>query len=177
MACNTNLTSILKGCDNNAGGITNVYIAPAELILSSTLVEGEITAIGMTAGSKFEEYAVNKNSASYVEEAGIDLTAGSTFYTTTLTLTIPRREVAKRQSIALVAAGQRNLAIIIKDANGLYWFMGYAEYANLTGVGEGSGAAKADGSKYALTFLAEEAEMMPEVDSTIVPALLVPAVV
>jgi hypothetical protein len=176
MACNTNLTSILKGCDNNAGGLTNIYLAPAEQLESTTLVAGEVTAISMTASAQFVEFSVNKNSASYVEEAGIDLTAGSTFYTTTLTLTIPRREVAKRQSIALIAAGQRNLAIIIRDANGLYWFMGYAEYANLTGLGEGSGAAKADGSKYALTFLAEEAEMMPEVDSTIIPALLIPAV-
>lgn len=175
MACNTNITSILKGCNSNAGGIRNIYLAPAELILSSTLVDGEVTAITMTASSQFEEYAVNKNSASYTEEGNIDLTNGSTFYTTTLTLTIPRREVAKRQSISLIAAGQRNLAIIIRDANDIYWFMGYTEYANLTGVGEGSGAAKADGSKYALTFLAEEAEMMPEIDSTIIAALLVPA--
>lgn len=176
MACNTTLTSIIKGCENNIGGLTNIYLAPIELIISSTETAGEITTIDMEIGSQFEEYTFNKNSASYVEEAGIDLTAGSTFYTTTLTLTIPRREVAKRQSLALVSAGQRDLAIIMRDGNGLYWYMGVAEGANLTALGEGSGAAKADGSKYALTFLAEEAEAMPEVDSTIIPALLVPAV-
>ena len=172
MACNTSLTSILKGCDNNIGGVTNIYLAPEEFVTGTTESSGTVTAIGMSGASTFVEYQFNKNSASYVEDATISLENGSTFYATTLTLTIPRREVAKRNAIALIAAGQRDLKIIIKDANGLYWYMGNAESANLTAIGEGSGTAKADGSKYALTFLAEEPEQMPEVDSSIIAALI-----
>lgn len=173
MACNTSLTSIPKSCLNNAGGLKKIYIAPTEFITSTTELDGTVTAISMTASQSFMEYDFAKNSASYTEEAAIDQTAGSTFYTTTLTLNIARREVSKRQSLGLLSAGQRDLSIIVQDANGLYWFMGYEESANLTGLGEGSGAAKADGSKYLLTFLAEETEQMPEVDSSIIAALLV----
>jgi len=172
MACNTNITEILKGCDNNAGGLKRIFLAGTEDVLSSTVVAGEVTAITMDGSELFVEYQFNKNSASYVEEAGIDLTAGSTFFTTTLTLNIARRDVAKRNSISLVAGGQRDLKIIMEDSNGIYWYMGLSESANLTAVGEGSGTVKADGSKYSLTFVAEEVEMMPVVDPTIIAALI-----
>jgi hypothetical protein len=172
MACNTSLTSILKSCDNNTGGVTKFYIAPSEFVTGTTQTNGTITAIGMSGASKFVEYQFNKNTANYVEDAAISLENGSTFYTTTVTLSIPRREVSKRNSIALVAAGQRDLKIILKDGNGLYWFVGYANSANLTGLGEGSGTAKGDGSKYSLTFIAEEPELMFEVNSAIITGIV-----
>ena len=172
MACNTSLTSILKTCDNNTGGVTKFYVVPSEFVTGTTQSAGTITAISMSGSANFVEYQFNKNTANYVEEAAISLENGSTFYTTTVTLSIPRREVAKRNSLALIAAGQRDLKIILKDGNGLYWYVGYANSANLTGLGEGSGTAKGDGSKYALTFIAEEPELMYEVDSTIIAGLI-----
>lgn len=165
MACNTSLIAILKGCDNNIGGLQNIYIAPAEYVSGMTLSNGTITGITMSGSSKFVEFQFNKNNASFVEEAGISLENGSTFYTTTTTLTIARREVAKRQALALLTAGQRNLVVLLKDANGLIWAQGYQNKANVTALGEGSGTAKGDGSKYSLTLLAEEPEMMPEVSA------------
>jgi len=172
MACNTSLTSILKSCDNNTGGVVKFYVAPEEFVTGTTLTAGTITVIGMTGSTKFVEYQFNKNTANYIEEAAISLENGSTFYTTTVTLSLPRREVAKRNSLALIAAGQRNLKIILKDGNGLYWYVGYANSANLTGLGEGSGTAKGDGSKYSLTFIAEEPEMMYEVSESIIAGLI-----
>ena len=172
MACNTNLIGIPKGCDSNTGGIQKIYIIGKESVLSTTEVAGETTVIGLDTGVFFEEYTFNKGSASYTEDLASDLASGSQFYTVQLTMNIPRREVSKRQSIQLLASGQRELVIIILDGNGLYWLMGKNEGSILTASGEGSGAAKADGSKYSLTFLAEDSEMMTEVDDTIVAALL-----
>ena len=172
MPCNTSLTSISKGCSNNIGGLTNVYLAPAEFVTGTTVTSGTVTTISMSGASKFVQYELNKNTANYVEAGTISLENGSTYFETTLTLSIPRREVAKRNSIALVAAGQRDLKIIVKDANGLYWFIGYANSANLTATGEGSGTARADGSKYSLTFLAQEPELMMEVDPSIIAGII-----
>lgn len=173
MACNTSLQAILKDCSNNIGGVAKIYLAPSEFISATTVTTGTVVSVDFVDDlPQFVEFQFNKNSANYVEEAAISLENGSTFYTTTLTITIPRREVAKRNKIALVASGQRNLSIIILDNNGLYWWMGYANYANLTGLGEGSGTVKGDGSKYTLTFLAEEPELMFEVNALIIPDLL-----
>jgi hypothetical protein len=126
----------------------------------------------MSGSNKFVEFEFNKNTANYVEDGTISLENGSTFFSQTVSLVIPRREVAKRNSIALIAAGQRDLDIIVKDSNGLFWYIGYANSANLTALGEGSGTAKADGSKYSLTFLAEEPEMMYEVNSAIIAGIV-----
>lgn len=172
MACNTNLSSILKSCDNNIGGVTKFYIIPAERVTGATATLGTISTIGISGGTKFSEFEFNKNSASYTEEAAISFENGSTFYTTTVTLTIPRREKAKQIALALIAAGQRNLKIIVKDGNGIYWYVGYANSANLATLTEGSGAAKGDGSKYTLTFIAEEPDLMYEVDPVLITAII-----
>lgn len=172
MACNTSLTAILKGCSTNTGGLAAIYVVPSEFISATTVVAGEITAITMSGSAKFVEYSFNKNSASFTEEAAISLENGSTFYTTTTALTIPRRELAKRQSLSLILAGQRNVKLILKDNNGIFWYQGYANSANVTALGDGSGSAKGDGSKYSLTILSEEPELMYEVDPAIIAAII-----
>ena len=57
----------------------------------------------------------------------------------------------------------------VKDANGKYW---YFPMAQLTATGEGSGTAKADGSKYSVTFVAENEFLAKEVDASIIAGLL-----
>jgi len=172
LTCNC-LDEILRGCDNNIGGLKAAYLLPFNEILSITASNGEVTGITIgTACDGFVAYEFNKNSSSYVEDAAIDLVNGSTFYTVTTNLVIPRRDVDKRNALALVAAGQQDLAIILLDNNGLYWLQGKENGANLTAQGEGSGVTKADGSKYSLTFLSEEPEQMYIVDPAIIPALL-----
>jgi hypothetical protein len=172
MSCCTTLTAIEKGCENNLGGIKNFYIGSLCDITGTTISAGTITSISLAAGTSLVEYQFNKNTANYVEEATISLENGSTFYTVTTSLIIPRREVAKRNSLALIAAGQPDLFIIMEDQNGLFWAQGLENGANLTAQGEGSGTAKADGSKYSLTFVSEEPEMMYEVNPAIIAGLI-----
>ena len=81
-----------------------------------------------------------------------------------------RREAAKSRSIKILGEGQRDLAIIVLDANGKYWYFANAQ---VTAVAEGSGTAKADGSKYSITIVAESENLAYEVDPTIIAGLLV----
>jgi hypothetical protein len=55
-----------------------------------------------------------------------------------------RREASKSKAIKILGEGQRDLALVVGDANGKYW---YFSNAQLTAVAEGSGQAKADGSQ------------------------------
>lgn len=172
ITCNC-LDEILRGCDNNIGGLKAAYFLPFPEILSITATNGEVT--GMTIGTAcdgFVGFEFNKNSSSYTEEAAIDLVNGSTFYTVTTNLVIPRRDVDKRNALALVAAGQQDLAILLLDNNNIWWLQGKENGANLTAQGDGSGVTKADGSKYNITFTSEEPEQMYIVDAAIIPALL-----
>lgn len=177
MSCCNTLTEIPKGCENNIGGVKKIYLINKCEVSGTTanggitVSAGTITSLGVNSGAQFVEYAFNKNTSSYVEDATISLENGSTFYTTTTSLVIPRREAAKRNSLALLAAGQPDLMLIMEDGNGIHWLQGLENGANLTAQGEGSGTAKADGSKYSLTILSEEPEMMYEVDNATLTAL------
>jgi hypothetical protein len=173
MAVCNSLTSILKSCDNNAGGIVKFYIAPSDFVTGFTTSAGVITAATMSGLSTFVEFEFNRNTSSYEEVPTIDLVNGSTFYSQTLTLQLARREAIKRQSLLLIASGQPDLTVIVKDSNSLYWAFGFTEdKVNLTGGGGGSGTAKSDLNGYTLTFTSEAAEPALEIDEAVVLSLL-----
>jgi len=172
MSCCETITGIAKGCENNLGGIKKIYIANKCHVSGSTISDGVIDSITMSGGTTFAEFEFNKNSSNFVEEGAMSLENGSTLHTVTTSIMIPRREVAKRNALLLLTAGHPDLWVIIEDMNGIFWLQGYENGANVTALGEGSGTAKNDGSKYSITILSEEPEQMPEVDATIIPGLI-----
>ena len=160
MSCEA-LQSIAKTCDNNTGGIRTVWIAPQD----------EVTAVGtwevtaLTLDNPAAVYAINRNTGNYTEDTAIDLINGSTFVTQTITLMFNRRDKEKSEAIHVLGAGQQYLAVFVEDANGKYW---YFENAQLSATGEGSGTARADGSKYSITLLAEAEHLSYEILSTVI---------
>jgi len=171
MACTT-LTTILKGCDNNMGGITSIYINDMENLGTLTVDTNnwEVTSFG-TLVDEFVEFEFRRNTGNFTEELANDFINGSQFYTQTITLMFHRREASKSKAIKILGEGQRDLALVVGDANGKFW---YFENAQLSAVAEGSGTAKADGSKYSVTFVAESEHLAYEVDSALIPTLIVP---
>ena len=171
MATCTTLTGIAKGCSANLGGITAIWIADQEDVASVTEAAGVISAITMEVATYFEGFDFRRNTGNFVEDMAQDLVNGSGFVTATVSLMFHRREATKSQSIQILAEGQRDLALLVKDANDVVW---YFPQAQLTAVGEGSGTAKADGSKYSLTFVAENSEFAWETTQTVVDTVLAP---
>ena len=169
MACTT-LTSILKGCDSNIGGITSILINDQDNVVGPIVDDGNylITDFG-TLDAQFVPFEFRRNTGMYTEEAAIDLVNGSSFYTQTVTLIFHRREAAKSKAIKILGEGQRDLALVVGDANGKYW---YFPNAQLTAVTEGSGTSKADGSKYSITFVAEAENLAMEVSSAEIPNII-----
>jgi hypothetical protein len=171
MSCTT-LTTITKGCDNNIGGITSIYVNDMENL--GTLVidtaTWEVTSFGSLV-DEFVAFEFRRNTGSYTEELQNDFVNGSQFYLQTINLMFHRREAAKSKSLKILGEGQRDLAIVVGDANGKFW---YFPNAQLSAVTEGSGQAKADGSKYAVSFVAENEFLAYEVDSSLIPGLTTP---
>jgi len=152
------------------GGVTKLYLTDFDNVDSYTESGGTVSAIGMTAAATFYEFEFNRNSASYQEDLVKSVEAGSALFEQTVSVTIPRRDVAKRNTLALLT--QRDLAVIIKDSNQLYWYVGAVEGCYLSEETSTSGTAKADGSNYVLTLKGFEVEMAPAVDGSIIDALL-----
>ena len=169
------LEAILKSCDNNSGGIYGIWINQQDNILGITPTDPsagagwEITGISLVAlAPLFENYYIRRNTSSFTEEAAIDLINGSSFVTATISLMFHRREADKSRAIKILGSGQQYLTAIVLDANGIYW---YFPYLQVTGVAEGSGQARADGSKYQVTLLSENEYLAYTIDPTIIPAL------
>lgn len=177
MATCSALTSILKSCDTNIGGIKAVWLWDMEdqyltsPEFSEDTANWTITALDITKnGSNVPVvYQFIRNSSNYTEEYTIDLVNGSTFVTTTVTLNFSRREAAKSKSIKVLGDGQRYLGALVLDSNGIYWLF---QDLQLSGSTEGSGTAKADGSKYTVTLLSETAQFAKVVSDADAQALI-----
>ena len=170
MSCEV-LQTIEKPCDNNIGGIRKVWMCKQDNV--GTLVftgNWEISTLPLTIDTI--AFAINRNTGNYTEETSQDLLTGSQLVTQTITLMFNRRDKAKSEAIHVLGSGQEYLAVFIEDANGLYW---YFVDVQLTATGEGSGTARADGSKYSVTLVAESDHLAYEIDSTLIVAPNFPA--
>ena len=162
--CNT-ITGITKSCDNNMGGIQKLYLWDMEDVDPLTSVFDTTTyfwtaydiAGGVPLANVPVAFEFTRNNSGYTEETNIDLSNGSTYVTTTLNMIFTRREAAKSAKIKILAEGQRYLGALIQDSNNLWWL---CENLQLSATGEGSGVAKADGSKYSVTLIAENLNLM-----------------
>jgi hypothetical protein len=163
------LEAILKSCDSNSGGIYGIWINQQDEIASITPTDPsagaawDITAITLAGTVLFENYFIRRNTSSFTEEAAIDLINGSSYVTATINLMFQRREADKSRAIKILGSGQQYLTAVVLDANGKYW---YFPYLQVTGVAEGSGTARADGSKYQVTLLSEVEYLAYEVNMT-----------
>ena len=159
MSCEA-LITIEKPCANNTGGIKTVWICQQENVTTATPA-WEIASLVLTDPANV--YAINRNTGNYTEETAQDLLSGSTLVTQTITLMFNRRDKDKSEAISVLGSGQQYLAVFVEDANGKFW---YFENVQLTATGEGSGTARADGSKYSITLLAESDHLAYEILST-----------
>ena len=170
MACNQTLSGLAKDCSPSMGGIVEALIANKEDISSIMVSTNMITAITMVSSAKFKKYAFARNTGSLSSNYTIDQTTGVRYVASDLVLMFNRMETAKRVEISALA--QNDLVVIVKDANGKYWFLGYDEPVNAT-AGDGlTGTARGDRNGYSITLQDNSLEMPYEVDADIVDALV-----
>jgi hypothetical protein len=170
MSCVSFSGGIAKTCDNNIGGVVKLYLTDFDNVLSYTASGGTVSSITMATASSFYEFNFNRNSATYTEDLVKSVEAGSALFEQTLTVTIPKREVSKRNTLALLT--QRDLAVIFQDANGLYWYPGKVEGMYLSESTSTSGTARADGSNYVITLKGFELDRAEGVASGIIAGLI-----
>jgi|ERR1043165_3666876 hypothetical protein len=171
MACSA-ISAVTYTCLQNTGGVKNIYITNFENVTGTTANGiGTLTDIDLSGSAKFQQFQFNRNTSSIEEEATINLENGTTFYTQTVNLVIPRRQAATRDKILVLASGQPKLAVIVEDQNGLFWFVGLENGAYLTSNKTGSGVKKDDANAYTLTLVGEEPDLAPEVDSSVISGI------
>ncbi len=152
------------------GGIVEALIANHADVTALTETAGKITAITMVSSAKFHRYQLPRNTGSLSSNYTIDDTTGAKFVASDLVLQVNRMDTAKRIEISALAQGE--LAIIVKDANGAFWFLGKDAPVKAS-AGDGlTGTARADRNGYSITLQDNSFELPLEVDAEIIDDLV-----
>lgn len=150
MACSQTLTGISRDCATSNGGILEVYLANYADVTGVTVTSNKVTAITMDTGKKFKTFQFRRNTSSLSSTYQINQDNGSSYVQTDLAMVFTRMETTKR--VAVAALAQAELRAIVKDANGVYWFLGFDEPL-VASAGDGlTGTARGDRNAYSITL-------------------------
>ena len=172
MSCSQVLNGIAADCQTNVGGVREVYIAnygdvtTVEIDGSSNMIK----TITMADSAKFKKYAFKKNASSMTSTLNVDPANGINFVQTDLTIVFAKQETVKRMEIAKLSLGE--LRVIVKDANGKYWFLGQEEFVSATSGSAETGTNRTDGNKYQIVLTDYSSSYPYEVDPTIVAGIV-----
>ena len=172
MACSQVLNGIAADCQTNVGGVREVYIANYSDVTAIEVddLSNMIKTITMADTAKFKKYAFKKNTSSMTSTLNVDPANGVNFVQTDLSLVFAKQETVKRMEIAKLSLGE--LRVIVKDANGKYWFLGQEEFVSATAGTAETGVNRTDGNKYTITLTDYSSSYPYEVDPTIVSGLI-----
>ncbi len=166
MACNLTVGRD-RVCKDALGGLKEVYLYN-ELADSFTVVAGEATAMdaGLTASYKYE---LEGNLNTLVESMTSTRDTHARVNTQTLTMVIKVPDVQTNAQFNILVAGFSHAVVL--DRNGDYVVVGLDDGIDWS-VERNSGGAKADGSIYTLTGVAETNEIGAILDSATTTAFL-----
>lgn len=170
MPCIQTLSGLARDCSANMGGIVEALIANFDDVTGVTISDNQITTISMASSAKFKRYSFAKNTGNLTSTYNLDPASGVKYVTSELLLQFNRMQTAARIEITALALG--DLVIIVKDANGKYWYLGKDEPVNASAGDGQTGTARGDANRYTITLQDESLEMPYEVDPSIVDALV-----
>lgn len=169
--CNVNIAGLCRDCESSKGGIVEVYAFNYGEITGITETAGTINGVSLASGAKAYKYEFRKGTGSMTSTLNVDPANGVNYVSTELVLQFTKMETRKRIEMAALAVGE--LAFIVKDANGVYWFLGKDEAVTATaGTGQ-TGTAVGDGNFYNITFTDQSLSWPMEVLPSVVEGLTV----
>ena len=171
MACSPQtLAGLARDCTPSQGGIVEVYLANYEQVESVEAASGKITAINMVDGAKFKRYSFHRNTGSLTSTYTIDAVNRIQYVTSNLVLLFNRMETAKR--IEMQALAVNDLVAIVKDANGVFTYLGKDEPVHSSTLDFQTGTARTDANRYSVTLQDISQELPFEVDAAAIPTII-----
>ena len=172
MSCSQVLNGIAADCQTNVGGVREVYIANYSDVTAIEVDDSSnmIKTITMADTAKFKKYAFKKNTSSMTSTLNVDPANGINFVQTDLSLVFAKQETVKRMEIAKLSLGE--LRVIVKDANGKYWFLGQEEFVSATSGSAETGTNRTDGNKYQIVLTDYSSSYPYEVDPSIISGIV-----
>ena len=141
MGCLT-LGGYTKGCEASHGGIEKIALFEKSEVdwTGKTEANGIITALQLLSGSTGATYDFLKDNSNWVQTIVGDGILTSIHWTPTITLTFRRMSARLRTEIYNMSLG--DLTAIIKDWNGIYWYIGGEKGLSLSASAGSSSGSK-----------------------------------
>ena len=162
MACQTITKLEYDLCQNNLGGIKNIWLANYKEN-AATVGENKNEVSGFADGVTWYKYPVRKGTASMTSTYNTS-TDGASYVSTELSLVFTRMETQKR--VAMTSFALAEAMAVVEDSNGKYWFLGKDAPITLTAGGGETGTAKGDRNAYTATFTDESLTFPYEVTAS-----------
>lgn len=167
------LSGLAKDCTPNKGGIKAIYIANfdevesitmgTDIISGDTISSNIISDIAMSTSKKFKKYSFRQETGSLTSTLTTDKTTGGYTVTNDISLVFTKMETVKRIEIAALSLGE--LAAIVEDENGKYWYVGKDNPLTASAGSANSGTARGDSNNYSITLQSMEDEFPYEVSA------------
>ena len=152
------------------GGIAEVWITNHDAVSDVTVDDNIISAISLADSAKFKRYFFRRGTGSMTSTYSLDPASGANFVTTDLALQFNKMETAKRIEMSALAVSE--LAIIVKDNNGKYWYLGYNNPVTASAGDGATGQAFTDANKYGITLQDVSLQLPYEVSAEALDAIV-----
>ena len=154
------------------GGVKEVLIALYDDVADKPVSEEThlLTPV-MVSGKKFLQYKLLKSTCGLTSTLNTSETSSS-YFTNEVTLQFMKMETSKR--IEIMALMMSACAVIVKDANDKYWYLGKDNYVECSAGTATTGTASGDSNHYELTLQDTSAELPYEVDPTVIANIMDP---
>lgn len=174
MPCLITLAGITLDCESSVGGIKRVFITQYSDVKTVTMDEGQekIKTITLETGKQWYEYQFRKGTGSLTSTLNVDETTGANYVSNELSLVFTKMETAKRIEIAALSIGQ--VAVVVEDSNGKYWYLGKDDYVSASAGSGTSGTAKGDQNAYTITLSTDSLSYPYELSEEAITALTAP---
>lgn len=150
MSCLQTLGGILRDCASSMGGIKAIYVANFDDVTGVSGDGDEIDEITMAQSKKFASYFMKKESGSMTSTLNAGTNGSTAYWTTEVIGVFNKMTASKHAEIAALAIGE--LAVIVLDNNGTYWYLG-DDHPVTASAGNGvTGTAFGDANQYDITL-------------------------
>lgn len=157
--------------ETSFGGIKEVLIAPYDYVASVSVASGMLTPTMVGTGlngKKFKQYKLLKSTGGLTSTLNTSETTAS-YFTSEVTLQFMKMETSKR--IEIMALMMTPCAVIVKDANGKYWYLGKDNYVECSAGSATTGTASSDSNHYELTLTDISVELPYEVPASAISGI------
>ena len=157
-------TAFALPCENNTGGLVNLWLTDKANVDSFTESGGEWTAVAMNASSVFVKYEFEQDMAEYTNPASRE--NSSTLVNHNIEFYLTKMTTLQRNAIqAIFDSSTCGMVAIAEDANNNKWVVGYssnfgtARPLKIASTEGGTGKAFTDGNGTTVNIASSDNEL------------------